>query len=59
MTLLGRVSPEEEERFYQSTEEAGLRAAWMGRSLERKPKVVPLPGAGTMPSHWSCEAAKS
>ena len=42
MTLLGRVSPEEEERFYQSTEEAGLRAAWMGRSLERKPKVVPF-----------------
>ncbi len=41
-TLLGRVSPEEEERFYAGTEAAGLRAAWMGRRLERKPRVVPF-----------------
>jgi len=40
--LLGRVSPEEEEQFYAGTEAAGLRAAWMGRRLERKPQVVPF-----------------
>ena len=40
--LLGRVSPEEEEQFYGNTEAAGLRAAWMGRRLERKPQVEPF-----------------
>ncbi len=40
--LLGRVSPEEEQRFYDHTESAGLRAAWMGRRLERKPQVEPF-----------------
>ncbi len=40
--LLGRVSPEEEEQFYDNTESAGLRAAWMGRRLERKPQVQPF-----------------
>ena len=39
-TLLGKVSPEQEQQFYDGTEAAGLRAAWMGRSLERKPQVV-------------------
>ena len=41
-TLLGKVSPEQEQQFYESTESAGLRAAWMGRSRERKPQVVPF-----------------
>lgn len=41
-TLLGKVSPEQEQQFYESTESAGLRAAWMGRRLERKPQVVPF-----------------
>ena len=40
--LLGRVSPEEEQRFYDNTESAGLRASWMGRRLERKPQVQPF-----------------
>ena len=41
-TLLGKVSPEQEQQFYESTESAGLRAAWMGRRLERKPQVIPF-----------------
>lgn len=41
-TLLGKVSPEQEQQFYESTESAGLRAAWMGRRRERKPQVVPF-----------------
>ena len=40
--LLGRVSPEEEQQFYDNTESAGLRASWMGRRLERKPQVEPF-----------------
>ena len=41
-TLLGKVSPEQEQQFYAGTEAAGLRAAWMGRRLERQPQVVPF-----------------
>lgn len=42
MTLKGRVTPEEEERFYEGTGQAGLIPAWRGRGLERKPSVVPF-----------------
>ena len=41
-TLRGRVSPEEEELFYEGTEAAGLRAAWTAQGQRRKPKVVPF-----------------
>ncbi|MFQ6030064.1 MAG: cupin domain-containing protein [Dehalococcoidia bacterium] len=42
MTLKGRVTPEEEEHFYEVTDQASLRPAWRGRGLERNPSVVPF-----------------
>ena len=42
MAVQGKASPEVEQRFYESTEHAGLIPAWKGRGLERRPKVVPF-----------------
>ena len=37
-----RVSPEELERFYEDTQDAGLKPAWTGVGLERQANVVPF-----------------
>ena len=42
MTTGRKVSPEEEQQFYKSAEEASLVLAWRGRGLDRQPKVVPF-----------------
>ena len=37
-----RVSPEELERFYEDTQDAGLKPAWTGVGLERQANVGPF-----------------
>lgn len=41
MVTQGRVSPEEMQRFYDTTEQAGLVPGWLGRG-EQRPKVLPF-----------------
>ena len=42
MASVGRVSPAEMEQFYESSRQAGLTPAWMGRGHDRKPSVEPF-----------------
>lgn len=41
MAVRAKASPEELQRFYDSSREAGLVPAWMGVGLQRQTKVVP------------------
>jgi gentisate 1,2-dioxygenase len=40
--MADRVSPEELQRFYDTTEQASLRPGWLGRAREHQPKVAPF-----------------
>jgi|GEM_PF-1817021 hypothetical protein len=42
MATKGKVSPEEMQEFYDTSRQAGLTPAWMGRGHDRKPSVEPF-----------------
>ncbi len=42
MVTQGRVSPEELEQFYNTTEQARLVPGWLGRARQLRPSPVPF-----------------
>ncbi len=44
MTTKGKISPEELERFYESSKLAGVKPGWLGRGSQAPPQdpAVPL-----------------
>ena len=42
MTTKGKISPEELERFYESSKLAGVKPGWLGRGSQATPKTQPF-----------------
>ena len=54
MTTKGKISPEELERFYESSKLAGVKPGWLGRGSQAPPPPRPSrsSGGGLRSGRW-------